>query len=60
MTTVELAKLLGKHRRTIWRWCTILGYEREGRDFLLNKTQVKEITRMVRAGKGRPPREGEN
>jgi hypothetical protein len=30
MTTGTLAKLLKANRRTIQRWCALLGYEREG------------------------------
>lgn len=57
MTTVALAKILKANRRTIQRWCTLLGYKREGRDYVLTSAQVKEITRHLRPGPGRPPRE---
>jgi hypothetical protein len=54
MTTVALAKILKANRRTIQRWCALLGYEREGRDYLLTPDQVKEITTHVKPGPGRP------
>ncbi len=54
MTTVGLAKILKANRRTIQRWCALLGYEREGRDYLLTPNQVEEITNHVKAGPGRP------
>ena len=56
MTTVKLAELLKVDRRTVVRWCQQLGYEREGRDFILTAAQVREISKHVRPGPGRPPK----
>jgi len=54
MTTTAAARELRCSRETVQRWCRVLGYVREGRDWLLSRAQLRELKARVQPGPGNP------
>jgi len=53
-TTTQAARELGIARRTVQKWCAILGFERVGRDYVLTVAQVQQIAERAHDKPGRP------
>jgi len=54
MTTTAAARELRCSRETVQRWCRILGYEREGRDWWITEKRLGAIRERVQPGPGNP------
>ena len=58
ISTAAVAKLLGLARRTVQKWCLVLGFEKEGRDYRLTSRQVEQIRGVCHDKPGRPRKDG--
>lgn len=54
LDTASVARLHGCSRRTVQRWCKVLGFERRGRDWWLTREQIKELVAHVQPTRGNP------
>ncbi len=59
-TTDEAAEMLKIARRTVVKWCGVLGFEKIGRDYIIDMEELKEIKRNCHFKRGRPKREETN
>lgn len=53
-TTTEAARTLGLARRTVQRWCAVLGFALTGRDYVLTDQELDQIRKMAQDKPGRP------
>ena len=53
-TTHQVAAKLGLARRTVQKWAAVLGFERQGRDYLLTDEQVAQLAAVTPGKPGRP------
>jgi len=54
ITTTEAAQQLGLARRTVQKWCAVLGYRKQGRDYLLTEEELVQIRALAQRQPGRP------
>ena len=57
ITTTQAAEMLGIARRTVQKWCAELGFERQGRDYLLTDDQLAQIRAVAQDAPGRPKKD---
>jgi hypothetical protein len=56
-TTSDAADMLKIARRTVTKWCALLGMEKVGRDYILTMDELRAIKRNCYMKRGRPKKD---